>query len=135
MNARVLIVDDEPAILDMLGEMFRFEGFTVDTCGSARDACSHLQQSSADLVITDMRMETPSSGYEVLRAIQRLPHPPPVILFTAFPVPPADVRSYGVAAVLMKGVNPSAVVAKARELLQEGQGSAGASINRADSRK
>ena len=135
MNARVLIVDDEPAILDMLGEMFRVEGFIVDTCASARDACSRLQQSSPDLVITDMRMETPSSGYEVLRAIQQLSNPPPVILFTAFPVSPADVRSYGVDTVLMKGVNPSAVVAKARELLQAGQRTTGAASNRADFRK
>jgi two-component system, NtrC family, response regulator PilR len=118
MSFKVLIVDDEPSILHLLAQLLAVEGFRVEACASAKEACQYLQRESVDLVITDMRMETPTSGYEVLRAVQRLPHSPPVILFTAFPIPPADLQGYGVASVLMKGSSTTALVGKARELLQ-----------------
>ena len=55
-SARVLVVDDEPEIGDVLAEILRLDGFLVDVAAGGRDAISHLAQAAYDLVISDLRM-------------------------------------------------------------------------------
>jgi DNA-binding NtrC family response regulator len=70
----LVVVDDEEAILDVVGRFARRAGFEVVTCSGGRDAIAHLQASRADLVMVDLRMPD-VGGLDVLRAIRDInPH-------------------------------------------------------------
>ena len=100
---RILIVDDEPSILNMLRSVLEISSFEIEVAKSAVDAKSRLSEKAFDVVLTDMRMETPSAGYEVIRAARQLNPRPAIAILTAFPISPADWRPSGADALLVKG--------------------------------
>jgi CheY-like chemotaxis protein len=115
---RVLIVDDETSILNLLKTVLEASSFEVETAKSATEAKSRLRQTKFDLVLTDMRMETPIAGYDVVRAAQRLNPRPAVAILTAFPIPSSDWRSSGADALLVKGTNIMDLPQKLQSLLK-----------------
>jgi len=50
---RVLVVDDEPSIVDAVATSLRYEGFTVDEAMTGRKALAQAQEDPPDLVILD----------------------------------------------------------------------------------
>lgn len=115
---RVLIVDDETSILNLLKTVLEASSFEVETAKSATEAKSRLRQTKFDLVLTDMRMETPIAGYDVVRAAQQLNPRPAVAILTAFPIPSSDWRSSGADALLVKGTNIMDLPQKLQSLLK-----------------
>lgn len=81
-NPRVLIVDDETAILDTLRILLKREGFEVTTASSGQKGLEALSESTPDFVLSDIRMPG-VTGLEILRAAQELDANIPVILMTA----------------------------------------------------
>ncbi|HUE96065.1 MAG TPA: sigma-54 dependent transcriptional regulator [Longimicrobiaceae bacterium] len=79
---RVLIVDDETAILDTLRILLKRDGFEVTTAASGRQGLEALDDVQPDFVLTDIRMPG-VGGLEILRAAQELDPNLPVILMTA----------------------------------------------------
>lgn len=79
---RILVVDDETAILDTLRILLRREGFEVFTASSGEQGIVRLRESLPDLVLTDVRMPG-VGGLDVLAAAQELDRTLPVILMTA----------------------------------------------------
>ena len=53
---RVLVVDDEPSIVDAVATSLRYEGFTVDEAMTGRSALSRAQEDPPDLVILDVML-------------------------------------------------------------------------------
>jgi CheY-like chemotaxis protein len=86
MKRRILLVDDEVAVLLTLKAVLEISGFDVDTAASAREGKSKLRTREYDMVITDMRMESESSGEEVIAAARAASYKPAIALLTAFPV-------------------------------------------------
>jgi|SRR5579859_6607893 len=115
---RILIVDDEAPILRMLETIFTLAAFEVDIASSAAEAKARLQQTSFDVVLTDMRMEKPNSGYEVVRAAGQLQPRPAIAILTAFPISPADWRPSGADALLIKGMDVLDLPRKLQALLK-----------------
>jgi len=66
---RLLVVDDEPSVLEIMGRVAGEAGFEVVTCHSGREAFEHLRHHHADLAAVDLRMPD-IGGMEVLRAIR-----------------------------------------------------------------
>jgi two-component system, OmpR family, response regulator RegX3 len=81
LSARILVVDDEPAIVDGVGYVLRNEGFDVDTAMSGEDALVAARRDGYDLVILDLMLPR-MSGLEVARAI-RGESAVPIIMLTA----------------------------------------------------
>jgi len=54
--AKVLVVDDEPAVAEMLGEILRLIGYVPTMCNSAIDALALLSQNKFDVIVSDIRM-------------------------------------------------------------------------------
>jgi CheY-like chemotaxis protein len=102
---RVLLVDDEPAILRLLQTILALAEFEVATSTSAAGAVERLQKERFDLVLTDMRMETPTAGYEVVKAASKLQPRPKIVILTAFPVPAAQWKQSGADALVVKGTD------------------------------
>lgn len=81
-GARVLIIDDETAILDTLRILLKRDGFEVITAASGREGLETLRNLRPDFVLTDIRMPG-ISGIEILEAARELDPLMPVILMTA----------------------------------------------------
>jgi len=84
MKRRILLVDDELAILLTLKAVLELHGFDVETAASAREAKSKLRAHPYHMVITDMRMENERAGIEVVRAAREAEYDPAVAMLTAF---------------------------------------------------
>jgi CheY-like chemotaxis protein len=117
MAAQVLLADDDLSILQTLSAILRSEGAAVTVAQCARDAVQELRTKDFDLVITDMRMESPTAGTEVIRAAASQPARPIIVLLTAFPLPRADVRQDGECNVILKGSEPLGILRELRALL------------------
>lgn len=117
MKRRILLVDDEPAILLTLKALLEIHGFEVEIATSARDAKSKLRSSSFIMVITDLRMESEQAGLEVARAAKKTPYDPAVALLTAFPISGDTWRDDGADEMLVKPMNSSALIQQLEALL------------------
>ncbi len=117
MKRRILIVDDEMAILLTLKAILEMHGFEVETAASARDAASKLSAAEYDMVITDMRMETETAGYDVIRAARSQSYNPATAILTAFPVLGSEWESKGAQSLLVKPVNAPDLIRQIEALL------------------
>ncbi|MFQ5536160.1 MAG: sigma-54-dependent transcriptional regulator [Gemmatimonadota bacterium] len=79
---KILLVDDETAILDTLQILFRGEGFDVLTEDSGQKALNTLEEERPDLVLTDIRMPG-AGGLDVMAKVREVDPEIPVILMTA----------------------------------------------------
>jgi DNA-binding NtrC family response regulator len=100
---KTLLIDDEEAILHFLREVLEKDGFTVMTTSSARDGIAALTREPFDLVVTDLRMESANSGFEVVEAASHVVPRPVIVILSAFPVSTADWKSAGADALYLKG--------------------------------
>ncbi|MCX7830861.1 MAG: sigma-54 dependent transcriptional regulator, partial [Acidobacteria bacterium] len=83
MKRKVLIVDDEKSMRDMLKILFEKEGFEAETAESGESALKLTSENTYDLVLSDIRMGN-VSGLDLLREIKSDNNPPQVILMTAY---------------------------------------------------
>lgn len=117
MKRRILLVDDEPAILLTLKALLDIHGFEVETASSARDAKAKLRNSTFHMVITDMRMENEEAGLEVARAAKKTAYQPAVALLTAFPLTDDVWREDGADEMLVKPMNSQVLIQQLEALL------------------
>ncbi len=82
-SARLLVVDDEPSMLDMLTLLFADEGYAVETARSTEEARRVLAQGGLDLVLCDIMMPD-GNGLDLLREIKTSNPDAPVIMMTAY---------------------------------------------------
>ncbi len=71
MNAKILIVDDEPDILYVLEALLTAEGFQIRKASGGQEALDVYQAESVDLVITDIKMPD-MDGLELIRQLRAL---------------------------------------------------------------
>jgi CheY-like chemotaxis protein len=77
---RILIVDDEPAILETSAAVLGTKGYEVRTAADGFQALAELTRSLPDLIISDLRMPN-MSGFELLSVIRRrFPHIPVIAI-------------------------------------------------------
>ena len=79
---RILVVDDEAPVREVLTEYFATEGYDVEVAGSGIEALTAIRDGRADLVLLDVRMPG-LDGVQVLRRIRELTESVPVIMVTA----------------------------------------------------
>ncbi|GJQ21206.1 MAG: hypothetical protein HBSIN02_15610 [Bacteroidia bacterium] len=71
-SKQILIVDDEPVWLKVLGQLLQRKGYVVKEALSGADALSTLQNYEPDLILLDVRMPD-MNGFDLLEHIKRLP--------------------------------------------------------------
>ena len=77
--ARVLVVDDEPSLAELLASVLRYEGWTVKTAGNGADAVRTAREFRPDAVVLDVMLPD-FSGIEVMRRL-RVEIPQVCVLF------------------------------------------------------
>jgi len=82
-NHTLLVVDDDPYVLESIGMLLRTFGYSVIACGGAGAAMDTLRETPVDAVLTDIKMPE-VSGIELLRQVHDFDTQIPVILMTAF---------------------------------------------------
>ena len=121
MKRRILLVDDEVAVLLTMKAVLEISGFDVDTAASARDGKLKLKKFVFDMVITDMRMESDEAGREVIVAARTAPYHPAVALLTAFPVSDEDWQSMGADKMLVKPMQTRLLIQQIEKLMEAHQ--------------
>jgi DNA-binding response OmpR family regulator len=76
------VVDDEPAITELLSTTLDLAGYRVSTVGSGHAALTAVQAERPDLVILDVMLPD-MDGFTVCRRLAERGHPPPVLFLTA----------------------------------------------------
>ena len=77
---RVLIVDDEPDMRELIGDALRHDGLHIDAAGSGAEACAAAQRSRPDVVVADLHLPD-CRGTEIIGRIRTVaPNVPTVII-------------------------------------------------------
>jgi len=79
----ILVVDDDPYVLESIATLLREFDYTVDTCQNARDAIISVGKNPYDVILTDIKMPQ-VTGIELLQYVHTYNRQVPVILLTAF---------------------------------------------------
>ena len=117
MRRRILLVDDEVAVLLTLKAVLEISGFEVDTAASAREGVSKLHTREYQMLITDMRMEHDVAGVEVIKAARAANYHPVVALLTAFPVAEEDWQEMGADQLLVKPMHTRILLQQIEDLI------------------
>jgi two-component system, OmpR family, response regulator len=80
--ARILVVDDEETVSELISSVLRFAGYTVQTESNGIDALRSVKADCPDLIVLDVNMPD-LDGFEVCRRIRRDGFQVPVIFLTA----------------------------------------------------
>ncbi|MDR5609691.1 MULTISPECIES: two-component system response regulator GlrR [unclassified Arsenophonus] len=109
-SANLLLVDDDPGLLKLLGMRLTSEGFKVVTAENGVDALKILAKDKIDLVISDLRMDE-MDGMALFAEIQKQQPGMPVIILTAHGSIPDAVAATqrGVSSFLTKPVDRDAL--------------------------
>ena len=81
-STRILVVDDEPSIVDSVATVLRYEGFEVDVAHSGRTAIEKVTTGSFDLIVLDVMLPD-LDGLEVTRRIRADGLDVPILFLTA----------------------------------------------------
>ena len=80
---KILIVDDQACVRELLSEELISEGYRVAMAGDVESVRGHLRFSKPDLVLLDLYLDG-AEGFRVLRDIKEQNPDLPVIIFTAY---------------------------------------------------
>jgi two-component system response regulator HydG len=110
-TAQLLVVDDDPAMREMLVSLFKERGLWALEAGSARAAMEAVAEHEFDAVLSDIRMPG-ASGIELVGQLHRLRANTPVVLMTAFGTIDSAVEAMRAGAFdyITKPFEPDAVI-------------------------
>ena len=118
--AHLLLVDDDPGLLKLLGMRLTCEGYSVVTAESGAEGLRVLNREKVDLVISDLRMDE-MDGMQLFSEIQKVQPGMPVIILTAHGSIPDAVAATqkGVFSFLTKPVDKDALYQAIDEALEQ----------------
>ena len=121
-SARVLVVDDEPSITDLLAMALRYEHFAVQVAHSGREALDAVEEEEPDLVVLDVMMPG-IDGFEVARRLRNSGAHVPVLFLTARDATEDKVRglTLGGDDYMTKPFSVEELVARIRAILRRVQ--------------
>ena len=127
VSKKILVVDDDPDILEQVELVLKANGYDVATAGSAADAEEFLTATQPDMVVLDLMMEHMDSGFVLCNQIKKLYSNMPVIMLTAvsastglgFDIRTPEAKSWIKAdCILDKPVRAEELLNAVRKLLQ-----------------
>lgn len=118
MSHRILVVDDDTALAEMIGIVLESEGFAVDYCADGTNALQTFRDTRPDLILLDLMLPG-IDGIEVCRRV-RLESDVPIIMLTARSDTPDVVTGLEAGAddYVAKPFKPQELVARIRTRLR-----------------
>jgi excisionase family DNA binding protein len=117
---RVLIVDDEQAVRDLVSKTLSMADYEVETADDGPSAVERLRTTDYDLLITDLKMPG-MDGLSVIREARRKSHELPIIIITGFSTEASAIEAInlGVSGYLTKPFRLPRIVSAAARALGE----------------
>jgi two-component system, OmpR family, response regulator MprA len=120
--ARILIVDDDPDIVEACGLFLAPEGHTLEGASSRAEGMAKVDAFQPDLLILDVMMASPDDGFTMAQDLRRQGRTFPILMLTSVAV--ASGLSFGPDAAMVpvdefqpKPIEPATLVRKVAELL------------------
>ena len=113
--ARVLLVDDDPASRLTLQTVLEAGGYHVDAAASAAEAFGKLDEREYELVLSDLRMESPEAGLKVLAHARMMDYKPATAIVTTYQTAKAERKSR----MLIKPEDLPGLLGKVANLISE----------------
>lgn len=115
---RLLLVDDDAAVLRAYKKMLEGRGFAVETASDGKDAIDKLKAGAYDVIVSDVSMPH-MDGLEFLRNVRRHDLDVPVILMTGSPELGTAMRAFefGAFRYVVKPVDPETLEAAVRRAM------------------
>ncbi|MEK0313901.1 response regulator transcription factor [Cohnella sp. 56] len=116
--ARILIVDDDPNIRELLGHFLNREGFETQEAGDGKEALAVLDEAQFDLVILDIMMPN-MDGWALCKEL-RSSYELPVLMLTAMGETAQKVKGFelGTDDYMVKPFEPAELVVRVKALLR-----------------
>ena len=116
--ARVLLVDDDPTSRLTLKTVLEAGGYWVDSAASAAEAVGKLDEGEYELVLSDMQLESPKAGLQVLAHAKIMNYKPATALITTYQNhPPVDAGNRN--SMLIKPEDVPGLLSKVATLISE----------------
>src|SRR4051812_14247213 len=80
---RILVVDDEPTALRALAELFRWDGYCVETAANGLQGLAKFREFAPDIVLSDLQMPS-LDGIGLMRKIHEQAPRCPVLIMTTY---------------------------------------------------
>lgn len=121
--AKVLIVDDDPDIVEASQLFLEKEGHQVETANSRREGMLKVESFKPDLLILDVMMEQPDDGFVMAQDLRRMGKTFPILMLTSVASASGlafdkDAEMVPVDDFQAKPVEPAILVKKVAELLK-----------------
>ncbi len=124
--AKILIVDDDPDVVETVGLFLRQEGHETASAFDRREGMGKVAQFNPDLIVLDVMMEQPDDGLTMAQDLRRQGFGRPILMLTS--INRATGMVYGkdpdVAPVddfQEKPIEPAKLVAKVNQLLRQAE--------------
>jgi putative two-component system response regulator len=119
MMARVLIVDDERLIQQLLSSVLERDGHTATVAGSVPEARGHLEAQQFDLVLCDVDMPG-ETGFDLIRSMRNRGSDTPIVMMSGIEDPrlAASAVDIGIAGYMIKPFRLDEARSKVREALR-----------------
>src|SRR5512141_3300874 len=79
MTTKILVIDDDTAVTDLLSVLLRSQGFDVTATNSSSDGLSYIRENEPDLIVLDLMMPE-IDGWEVCRSVRAFSQVPIIVL-------------------------------------------------------
>jgi two-component system OmpR family response regulator len=118
-EAKVLVVDDEPNITDLVATALRYDGFFVETAAAGAEALAKVESFGPDLVVLDVMLPD-LDGFEVRRRLGERGADVPVLFLTARDATEDKVRGLSIGGddYVTKPFSLEELVARVRAILR-----------------
>lgn len=121
---KILIVDDDPDMVEVTRIVLEGEGYEVDSAPNLEDGLVRLEEGKPDLLILDVMMEEPDDGLRFARRARIAGHTLPILMLTSvnqalgLQIGP-DEEIVPVDEFVEKPIEPATLIEKVRWLLEE----------------
>ena len=83
MNERILVIDDDPGLSEVIGILLEREGYGVQIAGTVKAGLERLGASAADVVVTDLKLPD-GTGLDVIAGVRACRPRLPIIMITSY---------------------------------------------------
>ena len=83
MNERVLLIDDDPGVSEVIGLLLEREGYRVERAGSVKAAIERIPAAEFELVVTDLKLPD-GTGLDVIAAVRSRRPRLPIMMITSY---------------------------------------------------
>ncbi len=118
MKKRLLVVDDDPAVLEAMTRLLVAEGYEVLAARDGAGALRHFNAGPVDLVVLDLNLGT-DDGWDVFRKMAEAKPVVPTVIITAECAQRELARAAGVEALVEKPIDVPVFLEIVRDLLAE----------------